>query len=164
METFSTLLAFVQGVPLTNVSDAVLWCFLWFKPWINHWVNNHDTCDLRCHGAHYDVIVMNSSPFHVTRLLVCHPFWQHILHVFIHWNWLLHLFISCSIVVLEKSNTLINFWTFTTKSTYLIRMIQTKLNRLKTGSLMATWLPAAFVHWCIVLYLHDNFPVTGSLV
>ena len=26
--------------------------------WTNGWVNNRDTCDLRCHRAHYDVIVM----------------------------------------------------------------------------------------------------------
>ena len=26
--------------------------------WINVWVNNHEAGDLRCHGAHYDVIVM----------------------------------------------------------------------------------------------------------
>ena len=26
--------------------------------WINSWVNNRESCDLRCHCAHYDVIVM----------------------------------------------------------------------------------------------------------
>ena len=39
-------------------SDAELWCFLWSAPWINGWVNNRETCDLRRHPAHYDVIVI----------------------------------------------------------------------------------------------------------
>ena len=29
--------------------------------WINGWVNNRETVDLRCHRAHYDVIVMLQS-------------------------------------------------------------------------------------------------------
>ena len=29
--------------------------------WINGWVNNHEAGDLRCHRAHYDVIVMKQS-------------------------------------------------------------------------------------------------------
>ena len=38
METFSALLAFVRGttgdrwIPLTEASDAELWCFLWSAP------------------------------------------------------------------------------------------------------------------------------------
>ena len=40
METFSTLLALCA--------------------WINGWVNNHRAGDLKCHRAHYDVIVMKS--------------------------------------------------------------------------------------------------------
>ena len=47
-----------QWVPLTKASDAELWCFLWSAPWINSWVNSLEAGDLRCHHAHYDVIVM----------------------------------------------------------------------------------------------------------
>ena len=47
-----------RWIPRTKASDAELWCFLWSAPWINGWVNNHKAGDLRCHRAHYDVIVM----------------------------------------------------------------------------------------------------------
>ena len=57
--------SFVQGshrwIPLTKASDAELWYFLWSAPWINSWVNNRGAGDLRCHRAHYDVIVMGNS-------------------------------------------------------------------------------------------------------
>ena len=36
--------------------------------WINGWVNNREAGDLRCHGAHYDVIVMTCDMFR------CSPF------------------------------------------------------------------------------------------
>ena len=42
----------------TKASDMELWCFLWSAAWINGWVNNHEPGDLRCHHAHYDIIVM----------------------------------------------------------------------------------------------------------
>ena len=32
--------------------------FLWSVPWINGRVNNPEAGDLRCHHAHYDIIVM----------------------------------------------------------------------------------------------------------
>ena len=47
-------------IPLTKVIDAELSCFLWSAPWINGWVNNREAGDLRCHHAHYDIIVMYS--------------------------------------------------------------------------------------------------------
>ena len=50
-----------RWIPLTRASDAVLWCFLWSAPWINAWVNNLKAGHLRCHRAHYDVIVLNPS-------------------------------------------------------------------------------------------------------
>ena len=50
-----------RWIPLTKASDAELWCFLWSAPWINGWVNNREAGDLRCHRAHYDVIVMKSA-------------------------------------------------------------------------------------------------------
>ena len=69
LEIFSALLALCAGnspvtgefdrwIPGTGASDAELWCFLWSAPWINGWVNNREAGDLRCHRAHYDVIVM----------------------------------------------------------------------------------------------------------
>ena len=45
----------------TKASDAYIWCFVWSAPWINGLVNNCGTGDLRRHGAHYDVIVMNKK-------------------------------------------------------------------------------------------------------
>ena len=67
METFSALLA------LTKASDAALWCLLWSASWINGWVNNREAGNLRCHCAHYDVIVMNwwmtSNGHHNTPVL-----------------------------------------------------------------------------------------------
>ena len=47
---------------LTKASDAELRCFIFIlsAPWINGWVNNHKAGDLRCHRAHYDIIVMTS--------------------------------------------------------------------------------------------------------
>ena len=53
-----------RWIPLTKASDAVLWCFLWSAPEENCWVNNHEAGDLRCHRAHYDVIVM--------KIIACH--------------------------------------------------------------------------------------------
>ena len=50
-----------RWIPLTNASDAELWCFLWSAPWRNCWVNNREAGDLRRHGAHYDVIGMNNK-------------------------------------------------------------------------------------------------------
>ena len=47
-----------RWIHLTKASDAELWCFLWSAPWINGWVDNREAGDLRCHRAHYDVIVM----------------------------------------------------------------------------------------------------------
>ena len=43
-----------QWIPHTKASDAELWCFLWSAPC---WVNNREAGDLRCHHAHYNVIV-----------------------------------------------------------------------------------------------------------
>ena len=65
METFSVLLAicawnspvhgeFPAQRPVTGALMFSLICF-----WINYWVNNREAGDLRCHRAHYDVIVMS---------------------------------------------------------------------------------------------------------
>ena len=49
--------------------------FSLFCAWINSWVNNHEAGDLRCHRAHYDVIVMHQPidrmAFHVDALMWC---------------------------------------------------------------------------------------------
>ena len=51
METISALLALCVGnSPVTNASDAVVWC--------SGWVNNRDAGDFKRHRAHYDVTVM----------------------------------------------------------------------------------------------------------
>ena len=47
-----------RWIPHTKASHAELWWFLWFAPWINGSVNNREAGDLRCHRAHYDVIVL----------------------------------------------------------------------------------------------------------
>ena len=52
-----------RWIPRTKASDVELWIFLWSVPWINGWVNYRKAGDLRCHHAHYDVIVM--SWFHL---------------------------------------------------------------------------------------------------
>ena len=46
-----------RWVPLTKASGTELWCFF-ICAWTNAWANNRDAVDLRRHGAHYDVTVM----------------------------------------------------------------------------------------------------------
>ena len=41
--------------PVTQSFDV----FFFICAWINGWVNKQDAGDLRRHGAHYDVIVIN---------------------------------------------------------------------------------------------------------
>ena len=71
METFSVLLALSAGnSPVTGESPVNSphkdqWSgalvFSLICAWINGWVNNRETVDLRCHRAHYDVILMLQS-------------------------------------------------------------------------------------------------------
>ena len=49
-----------RWIPRPKASDAQLWCFNLICTWINGWVNNREAGDLRCHGTHCDVIVMNT--------------------------------------------------------------------------------------------------------
>ena len=64
METFPCYWPVVRGVhrsPVdspTKARDAELWCF----------VNSRDAGDLRCHGAHYDKIVMYTLYFYTSKL------------------------------------------------------------------------------------------------
>ena len=67
-QIFSALLAFCAGnSPVTDEFPAerpVTWSFDGFFlicAWINGWVNNREAGDLRCHHAHYDVIVMTGT-------------------------------------------------------------------------------------------------------
>ena len=53
-----------RWIPLTNASDAELWCFPWSEPGQNGSANNRDAGDLRRHRAHYDVPVMATFVFH----------------------------------------------------------------------------------------------------
>ena len=48
-----------RWIPLTKASDAELWRFF-ICALTNSWTNNGDACDLRRHGAHCDVTVMES--------------------------------------------------------------------------------------------------------
>ena len=65
METFSALLAICAGNSpvLVNSPHKSQWrrdlMFSLICARINCWVNNREAGDLRCHRAHYDVIVMN---------------------------------------------------------------------------------------------------------
>ena len=45
-------------IPLTNTSDAELWCFLWSAPEQTVEKTNEAPVIFRNHGAHYDVTVM----------------------------------------------------------------------------------------------------------
>ena len=47
-----------QWIPCTKASDKELWCFSLICTSIYGWVNNSEVGDLRCHHAHYDIIVM----------------------------------------------------------------------------------------------------------
>ena len=50
--------------PVTRSFDVFFIC-----AWINGWVNNREAGDLRCHRAHYDVIVMISLRTVVTECM-----------------------------------------------------------------------------------------------
>ena len=64
MEIFPALLAIVRGKHRTPVNSphkgqcrgAVMFSLI--CPWINGWVNNREAGDLRRHGTHYDVTVI----------------------------------------------------------------------------------------------------------
>ena len=67
METFSALLALCAGnSPVTGEFPSqwpVTWSFdVFFDLCLNKWLTKQACgCDLRCHRAHYDVIVMHWS-------------------------------------------------------------------------------------------------------
>ena len=54
----------VRGIPRSPVNSLHksqgrgTLMFSLIYAWINGWVNNHEACDLRRHGAHYDVIIV----------------------------------------------------------------------------------------------------------
>ena len=91
METFFRVTGHMCGdftghrwIPLTNASDAELWCFIWSAPDTSGWANNRDAGDLRCHCTHYDVIVMFGNSFSGLCHFMAHvapksiPVWQFI--------------------------------------------------------------------------------------
>ena len=63
---------------LTKASDAELWCFLWSAPEKkNGSSSNRDTGDVRCHGAHKNIILMwisyyigTESPFVFVKVVI----------------------------------------------------------------------------------------------
>ena len=64
LETFPRYWPFVRGIHRTRwiPTHKGQWhgglIFSLICAWINSWVNNREAGDLRCHRAHYDVIVM----------------------------------------------------------------------------------------------------------
>ena len=87
METFSALLAICAGNSSVTGHKGQWRGALMFSlicAWINGWVNNLEAGDLRCHRAHYHVIVMS---------LMCEDFveyWRHYNSTAL-WNSCLHL-------------------------------------------------------------------------
>ena len=74
METFPRYWPFVRGIPRSPVKgqwrgDLV---FSLIRAWINAWVNNREAGDLRCHRAHYDVIVMHTEVIAIGQTLSLH--------------------------------------------------------------------------------------------
>ena len=61
-------------IPLTQASDAELWCFLWSAPEQRVEKNNLITGDLRRHRANYDVIVMHACAHFCYKMLHCWVF------------------------------------------------------------------------------------------
>ena len=64
---------FVRGIhrSLVNSLHKGQWrgalIFSFICVWMNDWVNNREAGDLRRHRGHYDVIVMNNIPLHLTH-------------------------------------------------------------------------------------------------
>ena len=52
-----------RWIARTKASDAELCYFRWYASWIKGWVHNRDAGDLRCHRAHYGVIIMGDWSF-----------------------------------------------------------------------------------------------------
>ena len=48
-----------RWIPHTKASDVELWCYFLICAGTNGWENHRQAGDLRCHRAHYDVIVIN---------------------------------------------------------------------------------------------------------
>ena len=77
METFSALLAIcawnstVNSMHKGQRHGALMFSLICAR--INGWVNNRDAGDLRCHRAHYDVIVMKSRGIDQDRKRVTLP-------------------------------------------------------------------------------------------
>ena len=66
--------SFVQGIhrPPVNSPHKGQWrgalMFSLICVWINGWVNNHEVGDLRCHRAHYDVIVRSRNCTYISLI------------------------------------------------------------------------------------------------
>ena len=75
---------FVRGIHQSPVYSPYKgqWCgaliFSLIYAWINGWVNNHEAGHLRCHRAHYDVIVMLSAISYISCII--HPYIPWIIH------------------------------------------------------------------------------------
>ena len=75
IETFSALLAFVQGIhryPM-NSSHKGQWrsaLIFFISVWMNSWINNREAGDLGRYRAHYDVIVMFRGVFFWVQCLI----------------------------------------------------------------------------------------------
>ena len=77
METYSALLAICAGNSPVNSPHKGQWrgalMFSLICVWINSWVNTREAGDLRCHRAHYDVIVMTVSYVTFIPQVAQHP-------------------------------------------------------------------------------------------
>ena len=51
----------LRWIPLTETSDAELWCLVWYVPLINDWANSRDAGGLLRNRAHDDVTVLISE-------------------------------------------------------------------------------------------------------
>ena len=77
MKRFPRYWPFVQGIHLSPVNSLHKgqWrgalVFSLICAWINSWVSNREAGDLRCHHAHYDVIVMRNRCAVCNTVLYC---------------------------------------------------------------------------------------------
>ena len=83
METFSALLAICAGNSPAPVNSphkgqwrgALMFTLICAR--INGWVNSREAGDLRCHRAHYDVIVMNVCTCRLSHISQIKLQWRH---------------------------------------------------------------------------------------
>ena len=126
-----------RWIPLTKAIDAELWCFLWSTPEQTVWVNNRDASDLRCHNAHYDIMVMiyynhNNNKYMITPNFDITRGIPYLTPVGDPWAFILY--------ILEKGNQVYN-WTPIVKCLHVSDVCITKMKKL------------VYEGTCIVIYI-----------